>query len=110
MMTYPGDELLRHPAQPVRALGIMGNGAAGRVAQAEMDMRAVADPVGIEDRREDRARTQAMRDGPAHLALDYGLVGGAHPRCRMDRDLVLPRTVFRQETVRRSPAARNAAI
>src|SRR3954462_9062400 len=100
MMHHPRDKLLADPAQAIGAFRIVGDGTVGGIAQAEMDMRAVADPVGIEDRREDRAMPETVRDGARHLALYDGLVGGAYPRCRMDRHLVLPRPVFRQETVR----------
>ncbi len=103
-MQNAGDKTLAEQAQPIGAGGIVGDRVVGAVAQAEMDMRAVADAARIEDRGKDGAVAEPIGDRPRHLALDHRLVGRPQTARRVDRHLVLPRAVFRQEAVGGEPS------
>ena len=105
MVQDAGGKLLADRAQPIGPLRVVQHWPVGAVAQAEMDVGAVADPIGIEDRREDRALAQAMGHRARHLALDHRLVGDAQAPGRVKRHLVLPGAVFRQEAVGAEPGA-----
>jgi hypothetical protein len=69
-----GGELRGLLAQAKRPVRVIGLELAGSVAQAEMDMHAVADTISRQHRREDGAMAEAEGCGTRHLAGDHGVV------------------------------------
>jgi hypothetical protein len=99
MFQHPGHEGARRRRHAIGPGGIAHHGLPLGILEAHMNMDAIADTGGIEDRREDRARAQALGGRAGDLAHDDGIVGGPHPDGRLAGDLILPGAIFRQEGI-----------
>ena len=88
-------------AQAERTLRIVSLRLTCRVAQAEMNVHAVAGAVSHGHRREDRAMSPAKRHGARHLARNHGMVGSLERRLRCDSEFELARSIFGEERVGR---------
>ncbi len=89
------DELAGNRAEAVGSAGIVGDGTAGLVPQAEMDMHTAADAAGADHRREGRLMSQAVRGGAGDLADNKRAVGGTHRVARAVGHFILLNAKFR---------------
>ena len=62
-----------------------------------MHMRAIADAIGFEHRRERRAMAATLGDGADEFAGQHCVIGGPEPDDWFGCDLVLAGPIFREE-------------
>ena len=103
MFQHPRHEGAGRPRQPIGPGGIAHHRLPLGILKAHMDMHAIADAVGIEDRREDGPRAQALGRRAGDLAHDDGIIGRSDSERRLAGDLILPGAIFRQEGIRDHP-------
>jgi hypothetical protein len=100
VVQHPGREAPTEIRQAQRTVGVVDRRAAVAVAEAEMDVHAVANAGGVEDRGEGGMVAEAVRGGAYHLADRHCAVGRPHTAGGLVGHLELAGAEFRHEAVR----------